>query len=368
MSDLSIPSNPQHLTAEWLTDALRSSGTIKDAAVTSFDMEPDIAAGVGFMGQLARISPTYDRAESGAPASIIGKFPAPAPENREIAQLFRFYEIETRFYEQIAGEVDLQTPKRYYSNIDLESGDFVLLLEDLAPAKVADQVAGCTPEQAELAIRELAKFHATWWENPRMDELKWMWAFNNPVRAKASQQSYQQAWGPFVENFGKAVPSEILEIGERFGEKMIGILNQLAAKPRTISHGDYRLDNLFFGTPEGGAPITVIDWQIMSIGRGAFDFAYFMTGTLPPAERKAKENDLLKMYHDILVDRGVKDYSFDQLWEDYRVSTLFCWLYAVIVLGTMDIANERGLALFTANLERNVAALTDLKAGDLLPD
>ncbi|MCI0856621.1 MAG: hypothetical protein J4N98_08010, partial [Chloroflexi bacterium] len=94
MSDLKIPASNE-VTAEWLTSALRSGGVIKDASVTSLEFEGDIAAGVGFMGQLARIKPTYDQAEEGAPALIIAKFPAAAPDNREIAEVFRFYEIET---------------------------------------------------------------------------------------------------------------------------------------------------------------------------------------------------------------------------------------------------------------------------------
>ena len=366
MSDLNIPA-ANGITAEWLTSALRSGGAITDSTVTSIEVEGDIAAGVGFMGQLAKVTATYDRPEDGAPASFIAKFPAAAPDNREIAEIFRFYEIETRFYQQLAGEVGFSTPKMYYGDIDMESGDFVLLLQDLAPAQVADQIAGLTTVQTDLAVRELAKFHAKWWEHPRLQELDWMWLMNHPVRAATSQQSYQQAWGPFVDNFGASIPPEIMDMGERFGERIVAILDQMSAGPLTISHGDYRPDNLFFATPAGGDPLTVIDWQIMSIGPGTFDFSYFLLGSLRPGERKARETELIKMYHDILVEGGVTNYSYDQCWQDYRISSLFCWLYTVIALGTLDVANERGLALFTANIERNSAALLELNVAELLP-
>jgi hypothetical protein len=36
-------------------------------------------------------------------------------------------------------------------------------------------------------------------------------------------------------------------------------------------------------------------------------------------------------------------------------------------LGTLDLSNERGLALATTMLERSIAAIVDLDAGDLLP-
>ena len=368
MAELELPTGPAGITADWLTRALRATGTIRDAAVTAFDLEPDIAAGVGFMGQLARITPTYDRSEDGAPASIIAKLPTPTTENREIADAFRFYEIETRFYEEIAGQAEIRTPSCYYSRYEPETRDFVLLLEDLAPAQMGDQVAGCTVEQARLALRELAKFHATWWENPRVGDFDWLPPTNETFRAQAAQDNYQQAWVAFVENFSDGVPPEIMEIGERFGSKVIQLMDALAQPPRTIMHGDYRLDNMFFATAEGGATFTMVDWQIISHGRGAFDVAYFLCGSLPPEDRKANEMELLHMYHDVLTERGVTGYDFDQFFQDYRASMLFCWLYTVIVLGALDMATERGVALFTAILQRNSAAIVDLNAGEFLPE
>ncbi len=367
MPEPRIPATVAGLTADWLTDALRETGTIKYSRVTDVEHTVDIGAGFGFMCQLTKLGMTYDRPEQGAPSSIIAKLPTPVESNRNIADVFRFYELESRFYEDVAGSVELRTPHCFYNARATDSSDFVLLLEDLAPARVADQVAGCTLEQAELALRELAKFHATWWENPRLDEFDWLWSFDNPVRSGASQQSYKMAWGPFAESFGKLVTPEVFELGKRFGDQVVALTNQLARRPVTISHGDYRLDNLFFSTAEGGEPLAVIDWQIMSKGRGLFDVALFMTGTLDPDVRREKDEPFLRMYHDILVENGVNGYDFDECWHDYRVSTLFCWLYAVIALGTMDIGNERGLQLFTRNVQRSAAAVTDLNAGELLP-
>lgn len=367
MADMSIPRTPDHVTAEWLTAALRGTNTITKASVTSFDMEPDIAAGAGFMGQLARVTLHYDQPEPGAPAALIAKFPAHAPENRAVADLFRMYETETRFYEEVAGKVELRTPRRYHSARCTGCTDFILLMEDLAPARVGDQVIGCSPAQAELAIRELAKFHATWWENTRLAELDWVWAFNHPVRSAAAQGAYAGAWGPFKQIWAKQVPADVLAIGEQFHDALPKLLDRLAAAPVTISHGDYRIDNLFFATPEGGDPLAVVDWQIMTLGNGLFDVAYFMAGAMPSADRRAMEMDLLHMYHGILLEGGVKGYDFDQCLLDYRTAALFCWQYAVIILGALDASNERGLALFTTVLERFVSIIVDLDAGELLP-
>jgi hypothetical protein len=367
MTSREIPAGRENLSPQWLTDALRETDVIENARVTSFESEI-IGEGAGFMGQLAQVDLQYDPPEADAPRSLIAKFPNASPENRRLANMFSFYDIETHFYREIADEIELRTPCCYYSALDPETHDFVLLLEDLAPARVGDQLAGCSPAQAELAIHHLAKFHATWWENPRLDQLGWLPDTNDPVRAQTTQAGYQMAWGPFVDGFGDQVPPSMLEIGERFGRNVARLMDGLAASPRTIMHADYRLDNLFFATPEGGDPLAVIDWQLCQRGRGAFDIAYFVTFTLPPEERKAKEMRLLHDYHRVLTECGVQDYDFAACLRDYRLSALFCWLYAVIDLGGIDTANERGLALAMNNLHRSVAAVTDLNAQELIPE
>ncbi|MCH8901478.1 MAG: MMPL family transporter, partial [Chloroflexi bacterium] len=271
MATRNIPSGPQEITPEWLTDALRETGAIKQATVTSFDMEPDIAAGTGFLGKLARVKPQYDRQEEGAPQSIIAKFPTPSAEWRAMADGFRFYEIETRFYEEIAEEVELRTPRRYFSHFDSETGDFVLLLEDLAPARMGDQMAGCTRAEAELCIGNLAKFHATWWESPRLAEMDWLPMTADPLRAQVLEDNYREAWPAFAEYLGDRLSPAMREIGERFGRSVPAMIGRYSKPPHTIVHGDYRLDNLFFTTSQDGDSLAVIDWQISSRGTGVFD-------------------------------------------------------------------------------------------------
>jgi hypothetical protein len=364
MTDIEIPAGPHALTPEWLTIVLRRNGAIESATVTSLESKV-IGEGVGFMGQLAKIAVHYDNPEPGAPQLLIGKFPAAAIENRQVAMFFRFYEREVRFYDEIARTIDLRVPRCYHGAFDPASGDYVLLLEDLAPAVVGDQLAGCTGETAELAIRALAKFHATWWEHPRLASLDWMPGIDAEWYTQAMTQSYGDCWQPFLGLYGDRMTPALREIGERFGQTVHKLAEEFGRAPRTIAHGDYRLDNLFFHGPD--SDLAVIDWQISFRGRGVFDVAYFTAGTLPPDERKAKEGGLLRMYYDTLTEHGVSGYSFDECWEDYRRGVLFCIIYAVVGIGSLDLANQRGVELFTTIADRTMAAITDLDAGELLP-
>jgi hypothetical protein len=364
MKTMDIPAGPEQVTAEWLTDALRQNGVIRGSAVAGFDTKI-VGEGSGFIGQLARLGLRYDRAEPGAPGALIAKFPGASEAGREIGNLFRFYEREIRFYEEIADRVDLRTPKRYHSAMDVGRGEYVLLLEDLAPAVVGDQVTGCSLAEARLAVEELARFHAAWWASPELKTMDWMLVVDDPVHQSA-QQSYADAWQPFVENFAGGLSKEMLGIAERIGTKVIDLLHRFADEPWTIMHGDYRLDNMFFAPPGAPPSLAVVDWQITSRGRGIFDLAYFICGALAPEMRKSHEMELVRMYYDILQQRGVRGYTWERCLREYRTGALYLLVYVVISLGTLDSANERGVALFNAWLERATAAILDLNAAELL--
>ena len=366
MKTMTIPADPKELTAEWLTEALRSTGVIDRASVKG--IETDIVGeGSGFIGQLARVKLSYDRAEPGAPTSLIGKFPGASEGGRMIGNTFDFYHREIRFYEEIADQVELRTPKRYYSVMDRDAQQYILLLEDLAPAPVGDQLAGATRAQAELAVRSIADFHATWWQSAALDKISdWMPTLDAPVQNLA-EGAYQQAWQPFLENFGSGLSADMKDLGKRVGERVIKLQQSFADEPVTINHGDFRMDNLFFHDFTDGAKLAVADWQISTRGRGIFDVSYLLCGGMQPELRAQHERDLLRIYTDVLAERGVKGYGFDKAWEEYRRGALFMLVYVVIAIGTLDSSNERGLALFLAWVNRAVAAIEQLEAAELLP-
>jgi hypothetical protein len=353
------------MTADWMTAALRDSGVIQHASVVAATPEP-VGVGVGFIGQLARIRLTYDRDEAGAPASCIAKLPTLDPGGRQIGNTFRFYEREIRFYDDIAAKSELRVPQHYYSAMDLDAGEFILIIEDLAPAEVGDQLPGCSIARAEQAYRDVAAFHAAWWESPELDRLDWMPDIDAPVM-QIAESSYQQCLEPFSGMMKSHLSPDLLAMGEALQHHIVDIQHEFAMSPRTINHGDFRLDNMFFASSQGGAPFAICDWQIASKGRGTFDLAYFASNSIPPALRKEHEMRLLKIWHDELTRRGVRGYSFDDAVYDYRLGVLYSWMYAVIAIASLDPANERGLALFNAWCQRASAAANDLNVAELMP-
>lgn len=360
MGALTIPRSPQELTPEWMTSALRDGGVAR-APVATVSCET-IGEGAGFLGQLARVSLTYD-GDAAWPATLIGKFPALDETARYIGNLFRFYEREIRFYRELAPRVGVRVPNAYYSALDVENDEYLLLLEDLAPARCCDQLATVTEQEAESVVQALASFQARWWDSPELEAYEWMPNVNAPVHQSA-QQSYQDALPTFIERFGDAMSPQVRAIAEEEADHVIDLLNLFEGGPRTIIHGDYRLDNLFF-SPDGS--VAVIDWQITCRGRGIFDLAYFLSGNVTPEVRRKIEKPMLRLWYDRITANGHAGYSFDDAVRDYRSAVLYCLTYVVIGPGSLDPANERGMALFRAWLERSSAAIVDLDAAELMP-
>ena len=364
MADLKIPSSVEHVTSQWLTAALRSTGVINSSAVTSFDYE-HIGAGQGFTGQVVRLALTYDSQELAAPQSMIAKFPATDATVRAALNKDGIYEREVRFYGEIAPELKLSTPQCFYRATDREAGDHVLLLEDLAPARVGDGVAGCSDEDAGLAVREIARFHAALRENPRLVTLEWMLNFHRDADIK--QELYRQRWPIFLEKLGRLLSPTLLEIGQRLNDNLAHISRRLGEPPNTVVHGDYRLENMVFGTAIAGPLLTVIDWQRCEIGRGVADVAYLAAVSMESEQRRGTELGLLRDYHSALLAQGVKGYDFEECLIDYRLSLLHHMQRAVTAFALVDISSERAQVFARGVIERFDSAFSDHNVAELMP-
>lgn len=358
---MEIPSGPQALTAEWLTTALRQSGAITQTKVTSFATEP-LGDG-GITGQLARLGLNYNGHEEDSPQSLIAKFPA---TDEAVRNTFRGHYIrEVRFYQELDPKVTLRTPRCYHSALDENRLEFVLLLEDLAPARSGDWVAGCTVDQAELAIGHIATFHATWWESPELSRIEWL-PKPNPASFAQSQERYQQQWQPFLDKMAGRLPDKLVTVGERVGEHYISIMEQLHQPPQTVIHNDYQLGNLFLDASGSGGPLVVIDWQTVAIGLGTIDLACLLGGNIDPQIRSANEMRLLRTYHTILMENGVQEYSFDQCLNHYQLAMLRMLIRYVLVVGGNFLSVEQEEMFCRYIVPRYVAAVLDLNADEIL--
>lgn len=361
-----LPATPQGLTPEWLTTALRSSGALPSGTVTAVEYDI-IGAGIGFIGTVARLKLSYEGAPATAPATMVAKLPSEDPGSRMVGVAFGLYEREVRFYDDLGAQCGLPAPKSYFSHYDATAGQAAILLEDLADGVFGDQVAGASIPEMEMAIDAIGAFHAKWWESPEFANYPWITSGIETIR-QPIQMMYAAVYPVALERFGHLFPEDIRPLIPDFGRRTMAALDQMSLGPETLIHGDYRPDNLFWGASGSERPLVVCDWQSPGKATGVVDAAYFITGSLSPDDRRKYEDDLLRRYHNQLLEGGVKDYSFEQLKVDYRGYFAGVIAGGVVLLGTLPEGNDRGRALIETTMNRFITAMQDHDSLALLPE
>jgi len=348
-----LPTTTSEITAEWMTDALRASGTISPAVSVAEVILDPASAGVGFMGEVASVGVVYSGDAGEAPTKMIAKFATQSPDIKTMMHPTRVFEREHRFYEQLASATPVRTPDVYHVTCNTSeeplAEQYMLLMEDLGELVLGDQVAGVSPEQAESALVGLARHHAAFWDGKGLENAQFAPPINGLLN-KAGQGIYEASLPGFKEVFASALQPEMVPVADAYTANHPQLLDRLKAMPNTLVHFDYRADNLFFDPDDGS--VVVIDWQSISVGGGAADVGYFLGQNLSPADRRAHENDLLHRYHDTLTAHGVSGYDFDTFFDDYRLGLVYGWVIPVFAVGSLDASSERAVQLWTNVIER----------------
>lgn len=353
---LSIADHLEALTPAWLTEALDEPCRLAGATVVAVDATP---IGTGQMCDSYRLRLVYDR-PTAAPASVVAKLPSADPTSRAAGKSLRNYEIEVRFYQELAPTLPVRAPHVYHADIDVPTSSFVLLLEDLAPGRQGDQLQGCTPAEAEVAVDELVRLHAPRWNDPSLAELEWL--HRDPETRNAFvAQLVPSLWPGFCDRYDDRLGPDVHVAGEALFARFEAYVTA-DSTPWTVTHGDYRLDNLLFGGP---APVAVVDWQTCVHGPALADVAYFIGAGLLADDRRAHELDLVRRYHRNLVAAGVADFDWEACWNAYRRGSWAGFVMAVAASMLVE-RTERGDDMFMVMAHRHARHALDLDATALL--
>jgi hypothetical protein len=353
-----IPRGVEEITPTWLTGALRASGALQCGSVADLVITP-FAEGVGLMSQLAKLEVSYT---SGSwptlPSRMVVKLSARRGPNRAMAVDFGLYEREVRFYKELAAGAGIRTPVPFVAVHDRATDDMVLVLEDVSPEEPA--VAGFTDDEVALIVRQLAAFHAWWWDGAGRTRPDWVPALDGPVWS-AHQSMFRSGWEAFARTPTAASHAEFMSFGTALVDAIPALQRRLSWPPVTLVHLDFRRSNIFVTHDRGAPQVAVVDWQPLSIGRGPYDLGYFLSQSVPVAQRRALEQPMLSLYHSVLRDHGVRDYTADDVWDDYRLGVAYSSSYAVGTL-LVDLANSTGRSYADEILARAAAAVFDLDA------
>ncbi len=350
---------PDDVTAEWLTTALGGAGVLAEGArVVSFESEP---IGTGQMADTVRFTLTLDQPGAG-PASVVGKFASADEQSRATGLALRAYEIEVRFYREVAERVAARLPAAYVAEVDPATGWFTLLLEDAVDASQGDQIQACDVGTAAAVLEEMAGLHAPCWDAPDLGRLEWL-DRETPESDQLLAGLMASLAPGFLERYADTMAPEHQEVCRVFAERIPAWGALRRSGPRTASHGDFRLDNLLF-QPGTRRPL-VVDWQTVSWSAASGDVAYFVGGCLTAEDRRAHERELLAHYHDALCRHGVHGYTLEQLQADVRRDTYF-GIRIGMVASMLVQRTPRGDVMFLTSVSRHAQHVLDADALVLL--
>ena len=342
---------PEEITSEWLSNVLGADVTITG----------DQRIGDGLVGMNVRYSLAVP-AGSDLPASIIAKLPSPDPTSRATGIALRNYEREVKFYEEIAPTVDIRVAKCFHGEWHESDGDFVLLLEDLSPAEQGNQITGCSAELAERSVVELARLHGPRWADPALAGIEFL-----QRRGADDADRLQMLWTMFLPGFfgtySKYLDAEGIALIERFGAQIPAWIEGHTL-PDTVTHGDYRLDNLMFASERGGYPVATVDWQTPGHGSPSGDVSYFLGAGPLPEVRREIERGLVDQYCGALAGYGV-DVDADEVWQQV-CRDAYAGIIMSVVASQIVGGSDRSEAMFAAMATRHTRHALDVGAEALI--
>jgi aminoglycoside/choline kinase family phosphotransferase len=326
------------LDVEWLSRHLGLEGA-KDVAVSS--------VGQGQVANCYRLRISHDAGV----ASVIAKVPSNDEVSRSTATMQRLYQREVSFYQHLASSITTRTPRCYYAERD-EGDNFLLLLEDLAPAAVIDQFEGVSLGTARAGLAALAALHGPTHARDELHEAPWLRGVSDelrPLYAAVVPTLFDQ----FVERYGHRLHDDLRDTILALKERLALFTDYVSAHP-CVTHGDFRTDNLLIDACGGTVALAVVDWQTVGVASPLLDVAYFLTTSLTSEDCARHEFELLDYYlgrlsdHGVVIDTEVARQEFSR----YTLQPIVMLVCASVIVEQ----TERGDEMFLAMIERGAVA------------
>jgi hypothetical protein len=334
------------------------------APITSVDVQP-LGEGVGLLSSIGRATLGFGTdSETNKSTTVIIKVVS-QNDNIEIAKGLNFYLNEVNFYRDLAAGCPIKSPECLYAEIDPETQEFLLILEDFGTEVAGDQLEGCKPELLTLAFEGAAKMHAHYWE--KVGDIPWLSYHDDKELTLFRRDAiYKPGIQPTLDGFGELFHGNLEQTVARIGEQFAELSTAAMSGPQTLTHGDYRIDNMLLPIRDGQLEIVAVDWQNTRGGNCTHDIAYFSAQSCGPELRGETELASLRHYYDVLIANGVKNYTFDECLTHYRLNLMLTMITPIAVCGTLDSGNARGVELGKVMLSRSLAALETMECDQLL--
>jgi hypothetical protein len=275
-----------------------------------------------------------------------------------------FYENEVQVYTRLRPDLLIEAPRSLGALYDAQSGQFVLMLEDLGQrgARFPNVTQDVALSAIETLVDTVATLHASHWESPRFSgDLSWL---QSHVQGRVSHLMNELA-PPLIQHeidtqvFKREMVQRLRTTGPELLAGVRCLQRHQSRLPQTLLHGDTHLGNTYL-LPQGSAGL--LDWQLSVRGYCMHDVSYLLVTSLPIALRREHERSLLDRYRERLLALGVKNApTAEHLWDEYRRAVVWGvyvgWLTTPVVNYGWEINVVNHLRLTTAYEDLDTARL-----------
>ena len=347
--------NPSHLTTVWaqsIVNQHHADAQVSDVQILEID--------IGTTTRV-RIAVNHNGAEN-LPRRWFVKLPSQVWRARLITALPRLLHTEVRFYNEIAKHTSLTLTPCLAAHSRFGQGSTLVLADvgefSYTPGRPDDAL---NFTQASEVIKQLAQFHARFWQHPQLDS-RYSWLAGSVRKLE--------------DILGAALAAPLMERGLRLAENLVSpelhapalryakqrrkIMAFLNDAPQTLIHHDCHAGNLFWQENKVG----FLDWQLVRLGEGVSDVAYFLATALSPEIRRQHEKNLLCLYADTLCEHGITSISQESLMPRYRAHC--CYAFEAMLV-TLAVGGMMNLSCNLELIRRTAAAVQELNAFCALP-
>jgi len=360
-----VPCTPYAVTAEWLTAVLCNK--TPGAIVTQVDVKP-ASAGTHERHQL-KVSYNEEGRRAGLPVSIFTKS-LPSIVTRMIGGFNGTARVEGSFFTQIRAELEIEAPLCYHSAYDRRTFAAIHLLEDLVATKSAtfcNHKTYVTRAMADDMIDLLASLHGRFYGDPTLAErYRWLASYPRWFTIGAAKMGTEYYTRKAFDAAAHVIPAEVLARRDEVWPVTMRALALHDSEPQGLIHSDVHIGN-WYRTDAG--QMGLCDWQCLSRGHWTRDFAYAVTASLTPDNRRSWERELLARYIERFAEKTGITPDFDLSFQRYRqqiVHALAMW--TITLCHSRLLPNMQPEDTTLTMIERMTTAMADLDALDSFRD
>lgn len=303
------------VTPEWLTAVLTRSNALTYGRVETFEVD----TGQRVLSTSIRLNVNYTADSQGDRPSRLFLKLVNADQGDEF-----FGPSEVNFYARdYVGVQGVPLVRCYDAVYSAETLRYHILLDDLSETHLAATAKPPTLEHGLALAEGLAALHAHWWGEKRLVEGGAPLPTAEHIKrfVAIAEPGAERIIGRYPDELAPHWPELIREIYARHPQAMIERTQD--GNGFSLIHGDAGLSNILVPR-EGDRPVYLIDRQpfdwSLTTWLAVYDLAFSVVLEWEVKKRREWERPILRHYHDHLLKNGVQDYSWEQLWDDYRLS------------------------------------------------